>query len=852
MPKFTELLLQEAYKIETAEDYINAIRDNNFGVKIPQFLRDQVSVDDEDTINRLKNGVENIIKELDNHGIKKVQGLQALTCLLTIEFSIEYISDKIDGIEETYEEDGLDSLWLCLKYWNADWMSEKEDGGHSIKEKLLDAKKNEKLDLAYLADLSDDIYDKVYSHGSNSKGAGNWQDVLMLYPRRVWGDKEKINPWEADEEGWQLFVPQSFDGERAIAWYGTDPKNMKPTEWCTRARIQYYRTYTRGGDGYSRTVLYVIRNLKTGHAWQCAIQQDDFDFLNEHDKPDRFTDGDLSIFPDELLKLVKDDFVSEYGFGTDARSLYDYKVYQDTVEDDPEYEDNPNYVREPFVPNDVNCKAKPAFGDPIDISNFGLSEEDINKYRIKVCPILNAVGEIANDDEDDLCLREFFAHDYEYGYEHRSYEDGGHDNMFKATKYGRRGGKFWRVFASATDVDGSFVNVYQDCGLYKGQHVYGGIKNTQTRESVEYKSFADRLWQLFNTVTNKLTGQDKRNSRDSVLTAQRIEITDKFNNETMAYVEKNMPILNASLREHPFTYDGDTYYVQYQKPSYSSLGHINFKIGSSVVIRNIEFATDLPINITDIKEQKEPFFGSIDFTRNGNDVERWKMLTDVDTLDAEIFSNKHRTEIGKLDREAVKILYNFMLGYYRVARKSINGYLTESIDNNFCKEIFYESLGLGNVYNALKAITDLNNSKMKLTEGSSLSSPDKEKARFEDMLDNVHNAFGKLNDRVSNQNEAIVQDRFENAEELLIDLVEQQYKMASDAKADNYGDVVQECGKALKDFIEITLKDIVDNSDITLYHINGEEVKAQDFTIPFYMKLATKCKGIDFKSLLVA
>ena len=41
-------------------------------------------------------------------------------------------------------------------------------------------------------------------------------------------------------------------------------------------------------------------------------------------------------------------------------------------------------------------------------------------------------------------------------------------------------------------------------------------------------------------------------------------------------------------------------------------------------------------------------------------------------------------------------------------------------------------------------------------------------------------------------------------------------------------------------------------AEITLYHINGKEVRLADFTIEFFMELAKEKKGINFKTLLVA
>ena len=97
-----------------------------------------------------------------------------------------------------------------------------------------------------------------------------------------------------------------------------------------------------------------------------------------------------------------------------------------------------------------------------------------------------------------------------------------------------------------------------------------------------------------------------------------------------------------------------------------------------------------------------------------------------------------------------------------------------------------------------------------------------------------------------------MQNRFEQVEELVIDVIEQQYKMASDGKSDDYGDIIKNCKTQLDNLINTALKDVYQQAGVTLYHINGKEVKLADFTVEFFMELAKEKKGIDFKTLLVA
>lgn len=120
--------------------------------------------------------------------------------------------------------------------------------------------------------------------------------------------------------------------------------------------------------------------------------------------------------------------------------------------------------------------------------------------------------------------------------------------------------------------------------------------------------------------------------------------------------------------------------------------------------------------------------------------------------------------------------------------------------------------------------------------------------RFTRLLDKATDAINNLINRVTIQNEKIMQNRFEQVEELVIDVIEQQYKMASD----NYGNIIRNCGRQLSNLTSIVLRNSYQQAGINLYHINGKEVKLADFTVEFFMELAKEKKGIDFKTLLVA
>ena len=102
-------------------------------------------------------------------------------------------------------------------------------------------------------------------------------------------------------------IPQSFEGEKAAAFYIKDGKET-PTEWCTRCEKHYYDSYTK------QAPLYIIRNMKTGKSYQMAVEGgkgwDDEEyaivhFLDQNDvKGDEITQGDLSKIPNELLKHI--------------------------------------------------------------------------------------------------------------------------------------------------------------------------------------------------------------------------------------------------------------------------------------------------------------------------------------------------------------------------------------------------------------------------------------------------------------------------------------------------------------------------------------------------------------------
>ena len=171
---------------------------------------------------------------------------------------------------------------------------------------------------------------------------------------------------------------------------------------------------------------------------------------------------------------------------------------------------------------------------------------------------------------------------------------------------------------------------------------------------------------------------------------------------------------------------------------------------------------------------------------------------------------------------------------------------------SFFKNVYYSSMGLRGLYELYEALVELNNYRLRLNEGASLGSPQREQEIFRRLLDKATDAADHLVDRVTVQNEKIMQSRFEQVEELVIDVIEQQYKMASDSKSEDYGDIIKNCQTQLDNLISTSFKTAYQRTRETLYHINGKEVRPEDFTIGFFTELAKEKKGIDFKTLLVA
>lgn len=161
-----------------------------------------------------------------------------------------------------------------------------------------------------------------------------------------------------------------------------------------------------------------------------------------------------------------------------------------------------------------------------------------------------------------------------------------------------------------------------------------------------------------------------------------------------------------------------------------------------------------------------------------------------------------------------------------------------TVSNDFNERVYYSSLGLEGVYEVYRVFCEINNDIKRLTEGSILGTPKYEELKFDLLRDKAVDKINNLVNMVSLSSDSVMQKRFETAEELVIKVIEQQYKMVSDAKVQYYGNIIKACGKALQQLIQNTLKQGYLNVKSPIYHINGKLVDISDFTLDFYMKLA--------------
>ena len=326
-------VLAEAYNFKNGEEVINAIENKQVGVKInpkfsdPNVLKPLLCRDFNEFFSRCK--------------AKQIQDTT---------YGIQFLLSHTDPATLSLAVKD-DAIYEFLKSYKKPWV--KELNTYTVF-------MNNQYNKIYWHEFEKQVQEESQNHGKKSKGSGNIKDADILYSDNTW--------W--------LAVPKSFDGEKAIAFYGKKGEKQTPTGWCTRCDIGYYNHYTFNG----KRPLYVIRNWATGKSYQLAFMDDSVEFLDQDDvKGDEITMGDLQKLPDNLLKLVKD---------TKGRTLLDFKNAP-TVSD-PKKEKDKRYTSSPM--HDSVSEAK--YGSEVDVG-CGLVRQKILNFS-EACSQKNPLSKFFN------------------------------------------------------------------------------------------------------------------------------------------------------------------------------------------------------------------------------------------------------------------------------------------------------------------------------------------------------------------------------------------------------------------------------------------------------------------------
>ena len=276
-------LLTEGYNFTNDEEVYNALEANQIGVKILPEYKDKTKWDYACEKLRI------FFKKCSELNIKDTT------------YGVQLLFSKVPptNLENIIRTDGFYEL---LKSRKKPWVKELKEFQTLMNEKeWLGATVND------LHNFEKVVQKEQSNHGKSTKGGGASQEAKTLY----------------DDGTWKLMTPNSFEGEKAIAYYRENGVET-PTHWCTRADKRYYDHYSKDAP------LYVIRNMKTGKAWQMAFTKDkgwddedylEIHFLDQDDvKGDEISNGDLSVIPDNLLQNIKIPFGPRKG-GT----MLDYK-----------------------------------------------------------------------------------------------------------------------------------------------------------------------------------------------------------------------------------------------------------------------------------------------------------------------------------------------------------------------------------------------------------------------------------------------------------------------------------------------------------------------------------------------
>ena len=349
LDKYINNIILEAYSFKSGEDVIDAIKTNNAGVKID---------------NSYKNALNYGKDEPSSYTLRKMFQKMIRRCLIlgindykVITYGIQFLLQKANCLFDD-DEDGeqikysiadfivnSDGFYEFLKSYKKPWAKDLPEFKRFTTEKLTEDNIKD-----ILHNLEKAIQNEQFKHGKKAKGSGEEKESKTLY----------------DDGTWKLMIPLSFEGEKAIAYYGKKGEKDQPTHWCTRAEKDYYNMYTRNGP------LYVIRNFDNGRAYQLAFMDNEVAFLDQDDEDgDEITGGDLTAIPDKLLELIKYKNVS----------LLDYK--KEGIK--PSKNKKKNQVSSfELETNPMNPNAK--FGKEVEIAD-GICKKEMLNYSLDGFPI---------------------------------------------------------------------------------------------------------------------------------------------------------------------------------------------------------------------------------------------------------------------------------------------------------------------------------------------------------------------------------------------------------------------------------------------------------------------------------
>lgn len=268
-----EELLNEAIKIENGKQALDLVLNKKIGVKV----RDGWNVDNQEIKNQIIEFFNYIINTFGNDAIYTIQWI----------VNKDNPSHAIHSYGKNKESsDALKEMISCRK---KPWAKE-VPGFNDISS--LNSK--EVPTTTVFHNLEKALQEEGQKHGKHNKGSGEIKDVKKVY----------------DDGTWTLQLPLSFEGAKAASYYGKEGEEQHPTHWCTRADKRYYNMYREDSP------LYIIRNMKTGKAYQISFNESEVNFLDQDDvKGDEITKGDVTDIPDDLLDKIK----------FNNKSLKDYK-----------------------------------------------------------------------------------------------------------------------------------------------------------------------------------------------------------------------------------------------------------------------------------------------------------------------------------------------------------------------------------------------------------------------------------------------------------------------------------------------------------------------------------------------